>query len=440
MIPEAFSEKFRRLLGAEYADFAASFSKPRSVGLRVNPKKRADLSAFHLTPVPWAETGFYYDPDTRPGLSAYHDAGAYYLQEPSAMAPAELLDAKPGQRVLDLCAAPGGKTTQIAAKLAGSGILIANEIHPQRVKILSRNVERMGIANAIVLNEAPAKLAGRFPEWFDRILVDAPCSGEGMFLKEPAAAEDWSDETVSMCAERQYEILCHAAAMLAGGGRLVYSTCTFSPEENEGVISRFLKSHPEFSLPERLPLFAPGRPEWVEAPAPGLERTYRLWPHKLRGAGHFAAVLEKRGGARSELPAQRNSSLPKELTALLAELGADLPDGIPLSFGENWYLAPTETPELSGLKVLRAGLALGQARKGYALPDHALALWLQTALRTADFPADSAEIASYLRGEAIRGAQSGWTLITADGLSLGWAKGSGGILKNHFPKGLRRKE
>ena len=440
MIPEAFSEKFRRLLGAEYADFAASFSKPRSVGLRVNPKKRADLSMFRLTPVPWAETGFYYDPDTRPGLSAYHDAGAYYLQEPSAMAPAELLDAKPGQRVLDLCAAPGGKTTQIASKLAGDGILIANEIHPQRAKILSRNVERMGIANAIVLNEAPAKLAGRFPEWFDRILVDAPCSGEGMFLKEPAAAEDWSDETVSMCAERQYEILCHAATMLAGGGRLVYSTCTFSPEENESVISRFLKSHPDFFLPERLPLFAAGRPEWVEAPAPGLERTYRLWPHKLRGAGHFAAVLVKCGGGRSELPLSREASLPKELAALLGEIGADLPGGMPLSFGEKWYLAPRETPELSGLKVLRAGLALGEVRKGYAVPDHALALWLQTAAQTADFAADSAEIAAYLRGEAIAGGQSGWTLITADRLSLGWAKGSGGILKNHFPKGLRRKE
>lgn len=456
MFPELFEARMQSLLGAEYTEFLASYDRPRNVGLRVNPLKTEavpDLSRFGLTPVPWAKYGYYYDPNTRPGLSAYHEAGLYYLQEPSAMAPAGLLDVRPGMKVLDLCAAPGGKTTQLAAALKGEGLLICNEINPKRAKILARNIERLGIANALVLNEHPQKLEERFAGFFDRILVDAPCSGEGMFRKEEAAVTDWSPETVDMCARRQGEILHSAAKMLKPGGRLVYSTCTFAPQENEGAVSRFVESHPAFSVVAvDAPWFDPGRSAWTDDPAEGIERTFRLWPHKLRGEGHYAAVLEKSsdfivgradpcppGGTRKNggQGSGRPTGQKELLAAFCKDNGLSLPAGKLLPFGQSLFLVPEDMPELHGLKVLRPGLELGQVLKNRFEPAHAWALWLKTAGSVADFPADSPEVAAYLRGEAIPGPQTGWTLLTVDGLSLGWVKGSGGVLKNHFPKALR---
>ena len=275
MLPQGFPERMLHLLGeAEFAEFLASYERPRSAGLRLNPRKPLPDGAslpFCEAQVPWEPNGYYVCEGSRPGLHPWHDAGAYYLQEPSAMAPARLLDAQPGERVLDLCAAPGGKTTQLAAAMQGRGLLVCNEIHPRRAQVLASNIERLGIPNALVLSEHPAKLAQRFPGYFDRILVDAPCSGEGMFRKEEAAVTDWSEATVAMCAARQQEILASAAEMLAPGGRLVYSTCTFSPEENEGVISAFLHAHPAFSVePVEAPWFSPARPDWIDDPPPGL--------------------------------------------------------------------------------------------------------------------------------------------------------------------------
>ncbi len=445
MLPSLFLSRMETLLNAEFPAFLAAYDRPRNVGLRLNPLKTADppdLSAFGLTPVPWAEHGFYYHVETRPGLSPYHEAGLYYLQEPSAMAPAGLLDVRPGMRVLDLCAAPGGKSTQLAAALEGRGLLVCNEINPKRAKILARNIERLGVANALVLNEHPQRLEARFSRYFDRILVDAPCSGEGMFRKEEAAVTDWSPETVDMCARRQLEILRSAAGMLRPGGRLVYSTCTFSPQENEGVISQFLSDAPEFSVAEvPAPWFAPGRPDWVGHPAPGIANTFRLWPHRLRGEGHFAAVLEKDADAPAGAVVSRSwagiSDVPL-LTDFCRETGAALPEGRLLPFGQSLLLVPEEMPPLEGLKVLRAGLELGQTLKNRFEPAHAWALWLKAAGSMVDFSAGSPEIAAYLRGEAIPGQIKGWTLLTVDGLSLGWVKGNGGILKNHFPKALRR--
>ena len=438
MLPAAFLERMKRLLGNEYADFLSSYERPRNTGLRLNPKKRADVSRYITAPIVWEPNGFYQNTDTRPGLSALHEAGVYYLQEPSAMAPARLLNAQPGEVVLDLCAAPGGKSTQIAASMNGQGLLVCNEIHPKRARILSSNIERMGVGNALVLNEHPAKLAERFPEFFDRILVDAPCSGEGMFRKEDAAIADWSEETVAMCAARQSEILCSAAKMLKPGGRLVYSTCTFSPEENEGVISRFLHTHDDFSVEILdVPWFDCGRPEWISDPAEHLEHTFRLWPHKLRGEGHFAAVLRREGESSDQKSQPSAAVLPEEICSFLEENKIHL-SGIPVEFGSTWFLAPEALPELKELRVLRAGLELGELRKGRFMPAHALALWLKNYPVTADYPAESAEISAYLRGETLRGTQTGWTLVTVGGISLGWAKGAGGILKNHYPKGLRR--
>ncbi len=439
MLPKAFIEKMRRLLGAEFEAFLASYELPRNTGLRFNPLKGdAPELPFCTESVPWAKNGYYLQADARPGLHPYHDAGVYYLQEPSAMAPAELLGAQPGERVLDLCAAPGGKTTQIAAAMQGEGLLVCNEIHPKRAKILSSNIERMAISNALVLNEHPARLAERFPCYFDRILVDAPCSGEGMFRKEDAAVTDWSEETVKMCAARQLEILNSAAKMLAGGGRLVYSTCTFAPEENEGVISRFLEQTPQFSVEKAdAPHFSAGRADWVENPAQNIADTFRLFPHKLRGEGHFAAVLRRNDDSRQNLSAEKTIPLPSEIAQFFNENQVRL-QGTCVAFGDTYYLAPQDLPLLRGLKVQRTGLELGEVRKGRFIPSHALALWLKSFPNMASFPAEGPQIAGYLRGETLHGTQNGWVLICADGYSLGWAKGADGILKNHYPKGLRR--
>ena len=446
MLPEAFCEKMEALLGDEYPAFLAALDRPRAVGLRLNPLKTKNPPPlpFGLVQVPWEPTGFCYDAETRPGLHPYHDAGLYYLQEPSAMAPAALLEPRPGERILDLCAAPGGKTTQIAGRMQNRGLLVCNEIHPKRAAVLSGNVERLGIANALVLNEHPARLAERFPAFFDRVLVDAPCSGEGMFRKHDAAWADWSPETVAMCARRQAEILDSAAAMLRPGGRLVYSTCTFSPEENEGTVSAFLRRHPDFSVAAAdAPWFEPGRPDWVPDGQPELARTFRLWPHRLRGEGHFAAVLQRRGEAASadvgasSRPALRGAEkLPAEVRELLQQLDVCLPEGFPLLWGERVFWAPPELPDLRGLKALRPGLELAVLKKGRAEPAHALALFLRGAANVRDLTPEEAD--RYLRGETIPSPSgSGWTLLRLDGCSLGWAKAAGGVLKNHYPKGLR---
>ena len=443
MLPEGFAARMRALLGSEYGDFLASFDRPLCTGLRKNPLKAGftgDLSRFSLAPVPWCPTGFYYDAASRPGLSPYHAAGLYYLQEPSAMAPAELLDPQPGERVLDLCAAPGGKSTQLAGKLLGKGLLVCNEINAKRAKILSGNMERLGISNALVLNEHPKKLTERFAGYFDKILVDAPCSGEGMFRKEEAAVTDWTEDTNAICANRQLEILASAAGMLRPGGRLVYSTCTFSPVENEGVISEFLWKNPDFSV-EKLDVlfFSPGRPDWVPNPAPGLEHTFRLWPHRLLGEGHYAAVLRRTGDeAPAALSPEPAAKCPPELAAFRGQTGAALPEGRLLRLGAVCCLVPQELPEVKGLRVLRAGLELGAVLKNRFEPAHAWALWLQTLENSVSFEEADPLLARYLSGDVLPSGRRGWTLVQADGLSLGWAKGDGNQLKNHYPKALRR--
>ena len=443
MLPEQFCVRMKEMLGEEYAAFYASYDLPKYQALRINPlKTERDTfllqAPFSLNRVPWTTNGYYYSGNDHPGRHPYHEAGVYYIQEPSAMAPAEYLMAEPGERILDLCAAPGGKSSQIACSMQGEGLIVCNEIHPARAKILSENIERMGVCNALVTNETPQKLSDNFREYFDRILVDAPCSGEGMFRKEAAAVTDWSEETVRMCSRRQQEILHSAAAMLRPGGHLVYSTCTFSPEENEGTISAFLHAHADFSvLPVGAPWFCPGRPEWVADPAPGLEHTVRLFPHKLRGEGHYAAVLQKSGDAPgAELPPEAAVSAPKELTEFCAQVGAALPEGHFAAFGESVLLVPDALPELRGLKVLRAGLELGQARKGRFLPAHAWALWLNAATQSMSLNDEQAR--RYLAGQTLESGLRGWVLLDYAGCTLGWAKGDGQQLKNHYPKALRR--
>ena len=430
MLPEQFLQRMKSQLGEEYEDFLKSLERPRAVALRFNPLKGdAPQLPFVQDPVPWEPRGYYYDPEARPGLHIYHEAGVYYLQEASAMAPVQLLDPRPGEKICDLCAAPGGKTTQIAGRMLGEGFLLCNEINPKRAKILSRNIERMGVPNALVTNEHPANLAARFPGFFDRVLVDAPCSGEGMFRKEEAAVTDWSQETVEMCAHRQGEILHSAARMVRPGGRLVYSTCTFAPEEDEQAVAAFLADHPEFT------------PEAVEAPwfVPGENGSFRMWPHKLLGEGHFAAVLKKaESEGEADIPECPAEKLPRQWTAFAKELGITLPEGKAVFFGNNLFWAPEDMPSLQKLKVLRPGLELGEVKKDRFEPAHALALWLKTCANEHSFPAESQEAKAYLHGEVISSEKKGWCLVKAGQYSIGWAKGDGRVLKNHYPKGLRR--
>jgi NOL1/NOP2/sun family putative RNA methylase len=429
MLPELFLQRMQAQLGEEYDEYLRSLERPRAVALRFNPLKGNVPSLPFVTEnVPWEPMGHYYDPAARPGLHPYHEAGVYYLQEASAMSAVALLDPQPGERVCDLCAAPGGKSTQIAGRMMGKGFLLCNEWSPKRAKILSQNIERMGVANALVTNENVDRLAAHLPGFFDRVLIDAPCSGEGMFRKEEAAITDWSQETMEMCARRQADILNEGAKLLRPGGRLVYSTCTFAPEENEQTIAAFLANHPDFAL------------ENVSAPwfTPAGVGQFRLWPHKLLGEGHFAAVLRKLGDEESAGTPCAGQKLPKEWLSFAKETGITLPDGKAILFGQNLYWAPEDLPELKGLKVLRPGLELGEVKKDRFEPAHALALWLKSCATVHSVPADSADVKAYLHGDVISSDKKGWCLVKADDYSIGWAKGDGRVLKNHYPKGLRR--
>ena len=316
--PKDFTAREKALLGDRFEELYTYATAQPARGVTVNtlrctPDWFAAHTVFAAEPSKFCRTAFTTAADFRPGRHPWHHAGLLYAQEPSASAPAALLDVRPGMRVADLCAAPGGKTSQLAAALQGQGLLLANEFVAARAEILRQNLERMGVTNAVITNEDTANLAKALPGQFDRVLVDAPCSGEGMFRKEEAAVADWSEETVAMCAARQIEILRTAASLLRPGGRLVYSTCTFAPQENEGTISAFLQEHPDFSvIPIGSPYFSPGRPDWIADPAAGLEGTARLWPHHLRGEGHFAAVLQKSGDAPGrQIPTEPGIKAPK---------------------------------------------------------------------------------------------------------------------------------
>lgn len=446
----------QEMLGEEYEAFLKGYDKPRFHALRRNPLKIQkdeflNIIPFELQEVPWAEHGYYYENTDQPGKHEFHEAGLYYIQEPSAMSVVEYLEVKPGEQVLDLCAAPGGKTTQIAGFMAGEGLLVCNEIHPQRAKILSENIERMGVKNALVTNETPQRLSAMFPGFFDKILVDAPCSGEGMFRKNEEALEEWSADNVQMCADRQDEILEEVAKMLRPGGRICYSTCTFAPAENEDCMSRFITSHPEFHLVEveKKGNMSPGNPKFANIPVEGLEKTIRLWPHKLDGEGHFIAVLEKDGELDTSYKPvpQKGNEKPlkeKEYQEFLDFQKETLKYPLEkecILFGEQLYAIPENMSSLKGLKVLRPGLHLGTLKKKRFEPSHALALSMkkEDVLRSWNLESGSREIKQYLSGQTFNAeGEKGWYLILVDGYSIGWGKLAGGIMKNHYPKGLRK--
>lgn len=479
-LPKEFLKRMQNLLGEEFDEFIASYQQPKTYGLRLNPLKCSnDFSEkdlpFTLTPVVWAKEGFYAALEERPGKHPLHEGGLYYIQEPSAMSVVSLLQPMPGEKVCDLCAAPGGKSTQIAGRLYGKGLLVSNEIFPARAKILSQNIERFGVRNCVVCNEPPDKMANHFPLFFDKIVVDAPCSGEGMFRKDETAIQEWSQEQVNICKERQKMILECADQMLAPGGVMVYSTCTFAPEEDEQMIAWFLETHPDYTLddwrellPENSGLEG-GRENFLKETQKNatITNTLRLWPHKLQGEGHFAARLCKKGVLHTE--AATTSTQKESLTARKSRKNKKKPDisdyltfveqFLPLPtaestyhihtilsdnanyqyFGDELYLVPAETNSLQGLKTIRPGLHLGTRKKNRFEPSHALAMALHQNEVTQAVECSTEDAFRYLQGESLfcNPSLKAWTLVCYQGVSLGWGKAANGILKNHYPKGLR---
>lgn len=505
-LPREFEIKMKKLLGAEYEEFLASYDRPRNFGLRVNVDKISmeefeEKAPFHLTKIPWTENGYYYEEQDMPARHPFYYAGLYYLQEPSAMTPASRLVSQPGDRVLDLCAAPGGKATELGARLHGKGVLVANDISASRAKALLKNVEVFGIRNSFIVNEVPAKLAENFPEFFDKILVDAPCSGEGMFRKDPAVAKVWDGNKPYECAKQQKEIITRAAQMLAPGGDLLYSTCTFSPEENEQVIQFLLDSREDMEIREIKPFdgFAPGRPDvayegWDSEESENrktgsadLKKCVRIWPHKMAGEGHFLALLHKRAPGEIGTAEQRDAKIAtvieirqaegsvsdikgigKPETKALTEFFADV------SMEMNWkqveirkgqvYLVPEALGARKGLVFLRNGLYLGEIRKDRFEPSQSFAMALKKKeyMAVIDLDYSDMRVEKYLRGETLdvddivaknlqaaseadlpkavgKRLEKGWQLVCVNGYPLGWGKLVNGTLKNKYHAGWRMK-
>ena len=426
-LPEAFVSRMKRQLGNELPAFLDSLEEESVRGIRLNTLKDTEAAvAYRNMPrIPWAPEAYELPADSDAGSTILHEAGAFYLQEPGAMLPASVLDAKPGETVLDLCAAPGGKSTQIGISMRGEGLLVCNEPVPKRARILSSNIERIGLPHAIVTCAWPEQLAEKWPEGFDAVMVDAPCSGEGMFRRVPESRTEWGEEQAKGCAQRQREILNAAAGLVRPGGRLVYSTCTYHPEENGGNAEWFLKEHTEYE-PEAFSL--PG----IDAP----EGQFTCYPHRLRTEGQFAARFRKKGSGEAILPEDR--SMPKanrNETAVLADAFPSFPAATH-KLGNTLVCLEQQLPDLEEIRVLRTGLHLGEVRGKIAFPDHAAAMCINPpAVFTLDL--NGTDACRYMAGETIEAEAEGWILLRYKGLNLGWGKGSSGIIRNHYPKGLR---
>ncbi len=508
-LPQEFLNRIEPVLGDEYDAFLASYEEEAHHALRLNPlKTKLDKAGIYTqcdvpSPVPWCRTGYYYGDDVRPGKHPYHEAGAYYIQEPSAMFPGELagtvireyIRRKGYVRVLDMCAAPGGKSTHAAGAIGDRGILVSNEPVPGRARILSQNIERMGIKNCLVCVEDPARIASVFPGFFDVILTDVPCSGEGMFRKDQTAIDEWSPEGVDNCVIRSRSILDAAHRALAADGSLIYSTCTFEPAENEGMIAWFLSTYPGYRVAHVAFAAGTDKTEAIDMPsnarndlAPDdteevikkeIADTFRLWPHKLRGEGHYAALLTRDeeltelmlGGSESDEVTGDNGdinckphifcpdgSVPKEAMNLLKEFfedtltdkGIDGLQGYLFAYGNNVYIADediaraaTAGDKSKRLKTERTGLHLGEVKKGRFEPSHALAMALKPddCIRRVELKPDDKEAYDYFEGLSLScdPAYKGYCAVFIDGCSAGWGKASQGTLKNHYPKGLRKR-
>lgn len=490
-LPVIFKERMKNLLGSGYDSFISSYENGKTQGLRINTLKEdiinRDRLPFQLESIPWAEEGFYYNASDRPGLNPLHEAGVYYIQEPSAMSVVSLLAPEKGDFICDLCAAPGGKSTQIAARLGGTGLLVPNEISLPRAMVLSQNIERSGIVGAFVCNETPGRLACRFPEFFDKIVVDAPCSGEGMFRKDSRAVEEWNAGSTGLCAKRQQDILDCAEKMLKPGGILVYSTCTFSPLENEDILIWFLRKYPGYNAEDwKTSVMAEyinnsgckgnipdsGRADFVSGSYGSLSQkekdavgcAVRFWPHKIRGEGHFAVRLRKHSSTDAGIYSnsmgntrknkKKTGNIPKgqliaskkdsrELENFLKEIFIDVDISRYVSrmvfYGDNLYLLPEGIDNTDGIKFVRPGLHIAVRMKNRYEPAHALSRVAKPGDARQYQDCNYETALRFLHGETIQcnAGYKGWVLVGYGGFPLGWAKAGSGMAKNHYPKGLR---
>lgn len=468
-LPQSFLDSMKEILGEDYEAFLAGFDGQRQYGLRVNTLKMnleefERIAPFHLKKVPWISNGYFYEAEDAPAKHPFYSAGLYYLQEPSAMTPASRLKVQPGERVLDLCAAPGGKATELGAALQGEGLLVANDINTARARALLRNLELFGISNSFVTNEPPHVLAERFPEFFHKIMVDAPCSGEGMFRKNPAVVDSWQEKGPEYFSKLQREIIVQAADMLLPGGMMFYSTCTFSPLENEKTITHLLKERPDMEV---IPMedyegFAEGLTSYRgEVFDESCKLCRRIWPHKMSGEGHFMALLHKKSGTQQQVQQTVSQSsiwwekckgLNKEQKAAAEDFFSHVNiayDGKRIDVrGDNLYYLPAPKYDGRGLHFLRNGLFMGEFKKKRFEPSQpfALALHAQDFDQVLDFPADDERLSRYLRGETLdvsdliagEKKRKGWQLVMVAGYPLGFGKLVNNNLKNKYPAGWRK--
>lgn len=468
-LPQSFLDSIKEILGEDYEAFLAGFDGQRQYGLRVNTLKMnleefERIAPFHLKKVPWISNGYFYEAEDAPAKHPFYSAGLYYLQEPSAMTPASRLKVQPGERVLDLCAAPGGKATELGAALQGEGLLVANDINTARARALLRNLELFGISNSFVTNEPPHVLAERFPEFFHKIMVDAPCSGEGMFRKNPAVVDSWQEKGPEYFSKLQREIIVQAADMLLPGGMMFYSTCTFSPLENEKTITHLLKERPDMEV---IPMedyegFAEGLTSYRgEVFDESCKLCRRIWPHKMSGEGHFMALLHKKSGTQQQVQQTVSQSsiwwekckgLNKEQKAAAEDFFSHVNiayDGKRIDVrGDNLYYLPAPKYDGRGLHFLRNGLFMGEFKKKRFEPSQpfALALHAQDFDQVLDFPADDERLSRYLRGETLdvsdliagEKKRKGWQLVMVAGHPLGFGKLVNNNLKNKYPAGWRK--
>ena len=468
-LPQSFLDSMKEILGEDYEAFLAGFDGQRQYGLRVNTLKMnleefERIAPFHLKKVPWISNGYFYEAEDVPAKHPFYSAGLYYLQEPSAMTPASRLKVQPGERVLDLCAAPGGKATELGAALQGEGLLVANDINTARARALLRNLELFGISNSFVTNEPPHVLAERFPEFFHKIMVDAPCSGEGMFRKNPAVVDSWQEKGPEYFSKLQREIIVQAADMLLPGGMMFYSTCTFSPLENEKTITHLLKERPDMEV---IPMedyegFAEGLTSYRgEVFDESCKLCRRIWPHKMSGEGHFMALLHKKNGTQQQVQqtVSQSSIWWEKCKGLNKEQKAAAEDffsHVNIAYdekridvrGDNLYYLPAPKYDGRGLHFLRNGLFMGEFKKKRFEPSQpfALALHAQDFYQVLDFPADDERLSRYLRGETLdvsdliagEKKRKGWQLVMVAGHPLGFGKLVNNNLKNKYPAGWRK--
>lgn len=461
-LPEEYENKMKWLLGDEYEAYISSLSRPMYSSLRINTLKISvedflRISPFELTPVPWTDNGFYYDASVcTPSKHPFYYAGLYYLQEPSASLPAATIPIEPGDRVLDICAAPGGKSTELACKLKGSGILISNDISASRLKALQKNMELFGVRNSIITCETPERLADTFENYFDKILIDAPCSGEGMFRKSSSMITAWEQNGNEKFIQIQRSILSQAVRMLRPGGTILYSTCTFDPREDEEQVLYLKALDKSLSI---MPIehhtgFVPGNPEWAGSDDTELGYTYHLFPHKVKGEGHYVSMLRSSATDEAFTSVTEYSALKYESVSEIEEFLSHIIGGIDRDLlelrNDKLFLVPEHTPELRGMRVMRRGVYLGELKKKRFEPSQSFAMILRNTGydNILNIKVDSTAVTKYLRGESIDldmfdGSDflempgDGWVLVCLEGYPLGFGKYKNGTLKNKYLSGWR---